>query len=135
MHLRLDTTEPDEPKDSLEEGPHDGFPTDGCDANIPAYFEDAVCFDGDWIEFAWLDDPNFWSCGKRPKDREYSICDPKSGKWVEPTQHNDLDDETICGELPDGMDYSVCNHKLGQWVPFHAPDDADFVICGEKPIE
>ena len=37
-----------EPKvlDSLVDGPNDGFPTDDCDVNIPAYFEDAVCFDG-----------------------------------------------------------------------------------------
>ena len=31
------------------------------------------------------------------------------------------------------MGYSVCNHEQGKWVPFKAPDDADFVICGEKP--
>ena len=23
----------------------------------------------------------------------------------------------------------------GKWMPFHAPDEADFVICGEKPAE
>ena len=44
VHLKI--TEPEEPKDSLTEGPEEGFPTDNCDANIPADFEDAVCFDG-----------------------------------------------------------------------------------------
>ena len=67
VHLKINseadtdaaTGEP-EVLDSLVEGPNDGFPTDACDANIPADFDDAVCFDGMWIEFAWLDDPTFW---------------------------------------------------------------------------
>ena len=142
MHLKINseadteagTGEP-EVLDSLVEGPNDGFPTDACDANIPAEFDDAVCFDGQWIEFAWLDDPTFWECGEKPADSQYSICDPKTGHWTEPTQHSNLDDEIICGELPDGMGYSVCNHLQGTWMPFHAPDEADFVICGEKPAE
>ena len=57
VHLKLGNTEA---KESVEQGPYDGFPTDGCDATIPAYLDDAVCFDGEWIEFEWLDDPTFW---------------------------------------------------------------------------
>ena len=43
VHLRI--TEPEEPKASLTEGPEAGFPTDNCDANIPADMEDPVCWD------------------------------------------------------------------------------------------
>ena len=57
VHLKLGTTET---KDSLVEGPQEGFPTDGCDADVPSYLDDAVCFDGEWIEFDQLDDPTFW---------------------------------------------------------------------------
>ena len=51
VHLKIDSeadADAGEPEvlDSLVDGPNDGFPTDDCDANIPADFEDAVCFDG-----------------------------------------------------------------------------------------
>ena len=109
VHVKLNSSEP---KKSIKEGPYEGFPTDGCSANIPPHLEDAVCFDGEWIEFEWLNDPTFWECGKKPAeaDSEYSICDPKTGKWIVPTQLDDLADQNVCGKIPDEKKYYVCNH-------------------------
>ena len=61
--------------DSVTEGPPGGFNDEECDGKVaPREFYDPVCFEGQWIEFAWLDDPAYWACGKKPESKEYSIC-------------------------------------------------------------
>ena len=61
--------------ESVTEGPPGGFDDLACMGKAkPEEFYDPVCFEGQWIEYEWLDDPAYWACGKKPESKEYSIC-------------------------------------------------------------
>ena len=102
--------------DSVTKGPPGGFADGLCGTKaIPKELDDPVCFDGAWIEFAWLDDPNYWACGKKPDNKEYTICNVETGVWEDFTRFDDASDGDVCGAVPDGKMYSVCNHETREW--------------------
>ena len=120
---------------SQVEGPRNGFPIDKCTDMVPKEYDDPVCYEGEWIEFDWLDDPNFWACGKKPRGWEYAVCNHDTGEWEEYALSTDVEDHVVCGELPDTEDYVVCNHETHTWEKFQAVDKSDFTVCGKKPAK
>ena len=109
------------------EGPEDGFNDTECGTKaIPEEFDDPVCWEGNWIEFAWLNEPDFWACGKKPETKEYTICNVETGVWEDYTRHTDKDDADVCGALPGGNKFQVCNHETRKWEEFHAIEASDF---------
>ena len=88
----VDGTCPEEILPSEIDGPAEGFPDDLCEGDEPEEYDDPVCYEGEWIEFAWLDEPTFWACGKQPEDEQYSVCDIETGKWEELDVYSALDD-------------------------------------------
>ena len=100
---------------SQTEGPSGGFSDELCEGDAPETYYDPVCYEGSWIEFAWLNDPTFWTCGKKPDDLVYAICDTATGQWTEMDVFDSLEDATVCGQMPTGSDYVVCNHESGEW--------------------
>jgi len=66
---------------SQTDGPADGFPTDECEGGAPEEYYDPICYGKEWIEFAWLDDPTYWACGKQTEYMEYAMCDIATGQW------------------------------------------------------
>ena len=120
--------------ESVLNGPPDGFGTAECGTKaIPEAFDDPICYDGEWIEYAWLDDPTYWACGKKPETKEYSICNLETGVWEDYTRFDDASDAEVCGAVPSGNKYTVCNHETREWEEFHALDVSDFEVCGLKP--
>ena len=106
---------PEEILASEIEGPAEGFPDELCEEAKPAEYYDPVCYEGEWIEFAWLDEPTFWACGKKPEDKQYATCDIETGQWEELDVYTALDDAGACGDVPDNGEYVVCNHESGEW--------------------
>ena len=92
--------------ESVLEGPPGGFTDASCGTKaIPEEFDDPICFDGSWIEFAWLDEPDFWACGKKPETKEYTICNVETGVWEDYTRYDDASDADVCGAVPNGNQY------------------------------
>ena len=120
---------------SETEGPEEGFSDALCVGDAPEEYYDPVCYESEWIEFAWLDDPTFWACGKQPEDMEYAMCDIESGNWKELDVYDDLDDAAVCGEMPEYTDYVVCNHESGQWEALEIVTVLDSLMCGDKPAD
>ena len=136
IKLKLDdvTDESGTVLDSVAEGPPGGFEDASCGTKaIPEEFDDPVCYEGNWIEFEWLNDPQYWACGKKPETKEYTICNVETGVWEDYTRHDDKDDADACGAVPGNNQYSVCNHATGQWEEYHTLDEKDFEVCGLKP--
>ena len=69
-----------------------------------------MCYEGEWIEFSWLDEPTFWACGKKPEDKQYATCNIETGVWEELDVYTSLEDAEVCGDVPNNGEYVVCNH-------------------------
>ena len=105
-------------KPSEVQGPESGFPSEGCGDVIPAEFADPVCYEGDWIEYAWLQEPDFWACGAKPRAMDNPVCNQTTGKWETYVKYDAVDDAAVCGERPETEDYVVCNHETSMWETF-----------------
>jgi len=68
---------------TVDVDPDTGIPNNDCSDIIPAHVENPICFEGDWVEFDALNDPDFWACGAKPHDLEHATCNACSGKWEE----------------------------------------------------
>lgn len=115
IRLQLADTTEDLP-DSVTQGPPSGFDDTPCGTKVaPKEFRDPVCFEGNWIEFEWINDTAYWACGKKPETKEYTICNVETGVWEDYTRHDDKEDADVCGAVPGGNKYTVCNHVTHKW--------------------
>lgn len=104
----------------------DDFPTDDCYDEEPDYMVDPVCFVGQWIEHAWMEDPDFWICGTAPLNIKNPVCNSSTGKWSTYIKYDNASDEYICGPLPHNIGYAVCDHVTSQWREFKPVEAYDF---------
>ncbi len=110
------------------------LPDTDCEGKpIPMDLLEPVCFQGDWIEHSWLEEPDFWACGRKPSEMNYPVCNHETGQWQEVSHFNENDDLVICGPYPKDGRFKVCNHQSLQWEDFHGVGDIDFEVCGLKP--
>lgn len=79
IHLSAQELTAEELLPSEINGPDGGFSDELCEDDAPETYYDPVCYEGTWIEFAWLSEPTFWTCGKQPDDLVYAICDMATG--------------------------------------------------------
>ena len=68
---------------TVDVDPDTGIPSNDCPDIKPAHVENPICFEGEWVEFEALDDPDFWTCGAKPHDFEHATCNACEGKWEE----------------------------------------------------
>ena len=110
------------------------LPSEDCEGMaVPLDLAEPVCFEGKWIESEWLQQPDFWACGAKPRQLQHAVCNHETGVWQEASHFSELDDLALCGEIPRDGRFKVCNHQSHEWEDFAGVDEIDFEVCGLKP--